>query len=67
DVELVDFVSVQYTQEIREEILTCCDEVKGTVDKICQVNFHLAEWLADAACTVVQNVGLNILRYLRII
>ncbi len=57
-VELKDFITIKYNTAVRKEILSCCDERTGTVDKICQLNFKLGEIFADAVYRLVNRVGI---------
>jgi len=58
-VELVEFVTLEYSRETYKEILICCNEQLGTVDKVCRLNFKLGELLADAALQVVKKAGIS--------
>ena len=59
-VELVEFVTLEYSRETYKEILICCNEQLGTVDKVCRLNFKLGELLADAALQVVKKAGISL-------
>lgn len=59
-VELIEFISLGYPQKIREEILTCCDEKSGTVDKICRLNFKLGELWAEAVLQVAKKARIRL-------
>lgn len=59
-VELVEFISLPYTPEMRQSIMECCDEKIGTVDKICRLNFQLGESLAESAIQVIKKAGLDL-------
>jgi anhydro-N-acetylmuramic acid kinase len=60
DVKVLNFMNKPYNKETRENILECCDPNKGTVDKICRLNFQLGEMLAQAAKEVVEEKGFNL-------
>ncbi len=60
DVELVEFISIPYSQQMRQEILNCCDEQVGTVDKVCRMNFKLGEWLAESVFQVAAKADMSI-------
>lgn len=59
-VELIEFIGLGYPQKIREEILTCCDEKSGTVDKICRLNFKLGELWAEAVLQVAKKARIRL-------
>jgi len=59
-IKLVEFVTLEYSREIYKEILICCNEQLGTVDKVCRLNFKLGELLADAALQVVKKAGISL-------
>lgn len=59
-VELIEFISLGYPQKICEEILTCCDEKSGTVDKICRLNFKLGELWAEAVLQVAKKARIRL-------
>lgn len=59
-VELVEYLSSSYTQTQREQILTCCDEKTGTVDRICRLNFALSEWLADSVIQLAKKARIKL-------
>ena len=48
ETELVEFASLDFDQQMRQEILVCCDPKQGTVDRVCNLNFRLAELFAAA-------------------
>jgi len=59
-VELVEFITLKYSQEVYEEILLCCDEKLGTVDRICRLNFKLGELFAKAVLKVAKTAGISL-------
>lgn len=59
EVKLIEFVTLPFINEIRQEILSCCDEKEGTVDKICRLNFILGELSARAVHEVINRAGLK--------
>lgn len=59
EVELLEFVNVPYSEEVRAMIFQLFDPRTGTVEKICLRNFLLGELFAEAALTVIQKAGLK--------
>ena len=60
EVKLVEFITLGYSQEVHEEILLCCDEKLGTVDRICRLNFKLGELFAKAVLKVVKTASISL-------
>ncbi len=52
EIEIIEFVTYPYKNEIRELIFDASNEQTGTVDKICQLNFILGRLFADAAVQI---------------
>ena len=52
EIEIIEFVTYPYKNEIRELIFDASNEQTGTVDKICQLNFILGQLFADAAVQI---------------
>lgn len=48
-INILDFETYSYDEAIRSAILETCNPETGTVDKVCQLNFHLGKLFADAA------------------
>ncbi|MDI3547803.1 MAG: anhydro-N-acetylmuramic acid kinase [Halanaerobiales bacterium] len=59
-VDLEEFITLEYSKDVREEILTSCDEKQGTVDKICRLNFKLGELLANGVIELVKKAGIGL-------
>lgn len=59
-VEQKEFLSISYSNEMRRELSEACDEKKGTVDKICRLNFELGKLLAEAVFKVLSRAGMKI-------
>lgn len=59
-VELIEFISLPYSLEMRQLIMDCCDEKTGTVDQICRLNFQLGELLTESVIQVVKKAGLSL-------
>jgi anhydro-N-acetylmuramic acid kinase len=57
--ELVEFSSVPYDAEQKEQIFRTWDPVKGTVDHICLMNAVLGELFAAAALDVIERSGVD--------
>lgn len=49
EIEIMEFETYPYKEEIRELIFDASKEQTGRVDKICQLNFTLGKLFADAA------------------
>jgi anhydro-N-acetylmuramic acid kinase len=49
EIEIIEFETYPYKEEIRELIFDASKEQTGRVDKICQLNFTLGKLFADAA------------------
>ena len=54
DWELLSFITLPMTQELRQEIFAAFRPETGTVDKLCQLNFTLGEWFAKASLEAVK-------------
>lgn len=52
EIEIIEFETYPYKNEIRELIFDASNEQIGTVDKICQLNFILGQLFADAAVQI---------------
>lgn len=51
-IDLLNFKTFPYPDQLRDELLVICQPGQGTVDKICQLNFILGEYFADAALEI---------------
>ena len=54
DWELLSFITLPMTQELRQEIFAAFRPETGTVDKLCQLNFTLGEWFAKASLEAIR-------------
>ena len=52
EIEIIEFETYPYKEEIRELIFDASKEQTGRVDKICQLNFTLGKLFADAAVQI---------------
>ena len=59
DWELLSFVTLPMTAELRQEIFAAFRPETGTVDKLCQLNFTLGEWFAKASLEAVKAANLT--------
>ena len=59
DWELLSFVTLPMTAELRQEIFAAFRPETGTVDKLCQLNFTLGEWFAKASLAAVKAAKLT--------
>jgi len=58
-VELLSFTFVPYKPEQRARIFPLFDPKTGAVDRICQMNFAIGDWFADAALAAMAQAGLQ--------
>ncbi len=58
-VTLRSFACVPYDAEQRAQIFELFDPPTGTVDRICQANFRIGEWFAEAALRAIEQAGLS--------
>ncbi|WP_211747101.1 anhydro-N-acetylmuramic acid kinase [Paenibacillus sp. Marseille-Q4541] len=58
-VKLLAFTSLPYEQHFREQIKELCNVDHSSVDKICSMNFRLAERFAKAAQAVADQASLS--------
>ena len=59
DWELLSFITLPMTQELRQEIFAAFRPETGTVDKLCQLNFTLGEWFAKASLEAIKAAKLT--------
>ena len=59
DWELLSFITLPMTAELRREIFAAFRPETGTVDKLCQLNFTLGEWFAKASLEAVKAANLT--------
>ena len=59
DWELLSFVTLPMTAELRQEIFAAFRPETGTVDKLCQLNFTLGEWFAKASLEAIKAAKLT--------
>lgn len=59
DWELLSFITLPMTAELRQEIFAAFRPETGTVDKLCQLNFTLGEWFAKASLEAIKAAGLT--------
>ena len=59
DWELLSFITLPMTQELRQEIFAAFRPETGTVDKLCQLNFTLGEWFAKASLEAIRAARLT--------
>jgi anhydro-N-acetylmuramic acid kinase len=58
-VSVRSFTSVPLNGTQRERIFALFDPATGTVDRICETNFLLGEWFAEAALRAIADAGLS--------
>lgn len=59
-INILDFETYPYHDATRNAILETCNPETGTVDKICQLNFHLGKLFADAAKSIANKAHIPI-------
>ena len=59
-VELLKFITVPYSERLRERLLAISQPGVGTVEEICRMNFLLAEYYVDAIFKVCELANINI-------
>lgn len=59
DVSLRSFTFVPFTKEQRARIFRLFDPQTGTVDDVCEMNFLLGQWFADAALQAMESAGVD--------
>lgn len=58
-VELLSFTFVPYDPDQRARIFPLFDPATGAVDRICQMNFAIGDWFAEAALAAMAQAGLQ--------
>ena len=56
---LLSFTYVPFEADQQSRVFALFDRVQGTVDRICQMNFRLGEWFAEAALRAIDEAGLS--------
>jgi anhydro-N-acetylmuramic acid kinase len=59
-VQPLSFVCLPFDAEQRARIFALFDPARGTVDRICQMNFALGEWFAEAALRAIEQADLSL-------
>ena len=59
DWELLSFVTLPISEELRREIFAAFRPETGTVDRLCQLNFTLGEAFAEASLAAAKAAGLT--------
>lgn len=59
DWELLSFITLPMSAELRQEIFAAFRPETGTVDKLCQLNFTLGEWFAKASLEAIKAAKLT--------
>jgi anhydro-N-acetylmuramic acid kinase len=57
-VEMLSFTFDPFDAEQRKAVFSLFDPATGTVDRICQFNFAIGVWFAEAALKATENAGL---------
>lgn len=60
EIEIIEFETYPYKEEIRELIFDASKEQTGRVDKICQLNFTLGKLFADASGQIAEKSSIPI-------
>lgn len=59
-INLIDFITLNYTSKEKERILKLCDIKTSTVDEICYMNTYLGNKMGQAAIEVCKKANINI-------
>ena len=59
-INVLAFETYSYDKPTRTAILDTCNPETGTVDKVCQLNFHLGKLFANAAKSIANKVHISI-------
>ncbi|MUV57296.1 anhydro-N-acetylmuramic acid kinase [Halogeometricum sp. CBA1124] len=59
DLTIESFVTEPYSSEVRDRLVTVCDDQTGTVDEVCRLNVVIAEQMADLASRAWEAAGLT--------
>jgi anhydro-N-acetylmuramic acid kinase len=59
EVQLRNYSCVPFTPEQRRQIFELFDPLTAPVDRVCQMNFAIGEWFAQAALQAIQAAGLQ--------
>lgn len=60
ELELINFHTIPYHQQLRNELIEISQPGKGSVDKICRLNFVVGEYFADAVLEICKLSSINI-------
>lgn len=58
-VRLLSFLTVPFDARRRAQIFALFEPATGSVDRICQMNFAIGEWFAQAALQAIAQAGLS--------
>src|SRR3990167_1266662 len=59
-INVLAFETYSYDKPTRTAILDTCNPETGTVDKVCQLNFHLGKLFANAATSIANKAHISI-------
>jgi len=59
-INILAFETYSYDKPTRTAILDTCNPETGTVDKVCQLNFHLGKLFANAATSITNKAHISI-------
>ena len=59
-INILAFETYSYDKPTRTAILNTCNPETGTVDKVCQLNFHLGKLFANAATSITNKAHISI-------
>ena len=60
EIKLIDFITLNYTSEEKERILSLCNVNTSTVNEICGMNTYLGDKMGQAAIEVCKKAKINI-------
>lgn len=58
-VRLIDFITLPYNNEEKNEILKLCSPATSSVDELCRMNVYLGRKMAQAALEVLNKAGIE--------
>ncbi len=59
-INITTFETYPYDEATRTAVIEACNPKLGTVDKVCQLNFHLGKLFADAAKSIANKARIHV-------
>jgi len=60
EIDLINFQTFPYPDQLRDELLKISQPGQGSVDKICRLNFVVGEYFADAVLELCKQSNINV-------